>query len=150
MVNMLLNCSGLNKRATNNLGQNAVHVAVQSGNREMLEIVTGQKLSIGQEPDNRGMIPLHIAVLTNNLPAVQHLVENCRYDIEIEAVVNKEQNEDFTPVHYAAHKGNFEILQYLLDRGGNINCKSKKGVTCLHLACSSGMIDMVRYLIEVQ
>ena len=40
MVNMLLNCSGLNKKLTNNLGQNAVHVAVQSGNMEMLELVT--------------------------------------------------------------------------------------------------------------
>ena len=27
---------------------------------------------------------------------------------------------------------------------------SKKGVTCLHLACGSGMLDMVKYLIEVQ
>ena len=95
------------------------------------------------------MFPLHIAVLTNNLPAVRHLVENVRYDTKIESPVNIAQNEDFTPVHYACHKGNFEILQYLLEQGGDLKTTSKKGVTCLHLACGSGMLDMVRYLIEV-
>lgn len=27
---------------------------------------------------------------------------------------------------------------------------SKKGVTCLHLACGSGKLEMARFLIEVQ
>ena len=76
----------------------------------MLEILTNQKINIAQEADNRGMIPLHIAVLTNNFPAVQHLVEKVRYDVSKEQVVNIRQKEDFSPVHYACHKGNFEIL----------------------------------------
>ena len=56
------------------------------------------------------MLPIHIAVLMNNFPGVQHLVENVRYDLDGENIVNRGQNEDFTPVHYACHKGNFEIL----------------------------------------
>ena len=94
-------------------------------------------------------MPLHIAVLTNNFPAVQHLVEKVKFDDSISAVVNRRQNEGFTPVLYACHRGNFEILHYLLDQGGDLKTQSKKGVTCLHLACSSGMLDMVKYLIEV-
>ena len=148
MVNMLLNCSGLNKKNVNKIGQNAVHVAVQSGKLDMLKLVTQGKGAVPQEPDKKGMLPLHIAVLMNNFEAVQHLVEKVRYD-DSEGVVNKGQNEDFTPVHYACHKGNFEILQYLLEHKGDLMLTSKKGVTCLHLSCGSGMLDMARYLIEV-
>ena len=91
-------------------------------------------------------MPLHIAVLTNNLQAVQHLVENNKKE-DPESAVNRRQNEDFTPMHYACHKGNFEILYYLLEKGGDLNATSKKGVTCLHLACGAGMLDMAKYLI---
>ena len=64
--------------------------------------------------------------------------------------MNRGQAENFTPVHYACHKGNLEILQLLIDNGGTLNAVSKKGVTCLHLACGSGKLEMARFLIEVQ
>ena len=60
------------------------------------------------------------------------------------------QNEDFTPTLYACHKGNFKILELLLAAGGDLSLCSKKGVTALHLAASSGKVDMVQFLIDIQ
>ena len=105
---MLLNCSGLNKRATSKAGQNAIHVAVQSGNIEMLVLMTDPKLAIPNEPDNKGMLPIHLAVLTDNYEAVVHLLK--LQSVNGESDVNKGQAEDFTPVHYACHRGNLMIL----------------------------------------
>jgi ankyrin repeat protein len=51
-------------------------------------------------------------------------------------------------VHYACHKGNIEIFEYLLKNGGNIHLPSKNGVTCLHLAAAQNQLDMTRYLVE--
>ena len=70
------------------------------------------------------MWPLHIAVLMENFPAVKYLIENCKHDVDIKTAVNRGQNEGFTAVHYACHKGNFDILHYLLDLGGNLKATS--------------------------
>ena len=114
----------------------------------MLTLMTDPKLGIPNEPDNKGMLPIHLAVLTDNYDAVAHLLKF--QSVNGESDVNRGQAEDFTPVHYACHRGNLEILQLLLDSGGNLNVVSKKGVTCLHLACGSGKLEMARFLIEVQ
>ena len=82
-------------------------------------------------------MPIHVAVLTHNMKALEYLMETAG-EAEHARLANLTQNEDFTPVLYAAHKGNFKILEYLLERGGDLSLKSKKGVTALHLACASG------------
>ena len=39
------------------------------------------------------------------------------------------------------------MLKLLVEHGGNVMNTSKNGVTCLHLACVSGNLDLVMYLI---
>ena len=50
-------------------------MAVQSGNMEMLTLVTEPKLGIQNEADSRGMLPIHLAVLMDNYEAVAYLME---------------------------------------------------------------------------
>ena len=51
-------------------------------------------------------------------------------------------------MHYACHRGNLSILKFLLSFDGNIETKSKNGVTCLHLAAVSGNLQMIQFLIN--
>lgn len=60
---------------------------------------------------------------------------------------NVQQNDNFTPVHYACHRGNLPILKLLLQYDGDIHSTSKNGVNSLHLACVSGNLDLIKYLI---
>ena len=108
--------------------------------------MTAPKTGVCQEGDHRGMWPIHIAVLCNNFDAVHHLLSLAENEAEH---VNLKQNEHFTPVLYACHKGNIEVLNYLMGKGGDIMLVSKKGVTALHLACGAGQLEMVEYLIDV-
>ena len=41
---------------------------------EMLELVTDPKVGIPNEPDNRGMLPIHLAVLLEKYAAVAYLI----------------------------------------------------------------------------
>ena len=58
------------------------------------------------------------------------------------------QLDNFTPLHYACHRGNLKILKLLLYYEGSLHTASRNGVTCLHLACVSGNLELVKYLIE--
>ena len=64
-------------------------------------------------------------------------------------LVNSKQQDDFTTVLYACHRGNLEILKLLVSFGGDVRASSRNGVTCLHLACVSGNLDVVKYLLLV-
>lgn len=49
-----------------------------------------------------------------------------------------------TQLHYASMKANTDSASALLKRGANVNCISaNSGDTPLHLACRSGLLDMV-------
>lgn len=64
-------------------------------------------------------------------------------------LVNAKQASDFTPTHYACHRGNLRMLKLLLLFGADLYATSKNGVTCLHLACCvSGSLELVKFLIE--
>lgn len=77
---------------------------------------------------------LHYACLSNE-------PKNVHYCIRQEAFVNTEnplifipKNKVATPLHYAAHKGNDEIIGILLDAGANINSTyNEYNNTALHI-----------------
>jgi ankyrin len=55
----------------------------------------------------------------------------------------------FTPLHIAAHYGNVNIANLLLDRGANVNfAASKHSITPLHVAAKWGRANMVTLLLE--
>ncbi|CAI5451382.1 unnamed protein product [Caenorhabditis angaria] len=75
-----------------------------------------------------GMTVLHIAVAARNLNAVQLLVE------ELDCSVDLVDNEQRTPLHYAAEHAYPEIVQYLLNHGARNSTRDKLGVTPAHYA----------------
>ncbi len=40
-----------------------------------------------------------------------------------------------------------EIVKYLVKHGADVNCKTKRGATALHLAVSTGSLAIVEYLV---
>ncbi len=53
-----------------------------------------------------------------------------------------------TSLLYAASKGRRDTVMALCKWGSDVNRKGAHGVTCLHLACSRGDIDLVRFLVS--
>jgi ankyrin repeat protein len=51
-------------------------------------------------------------------------------------------------LHFAAHSGHVNVVQYLLDRGAMINIHQRNGPTPLHVAAQEGHFEVVRQLIQ--
>ena len=53
----------------------------------------------------------------------------------------------YTPLHEAVSNNHAQVLQLLIDHGGDVNCSANSGYTPLHLAASSGHVNCVRVLL---
>ena len=54
----------------------------------------------------------------------------------------------YTPLHEATANAHAPILDYLLHKGCDVNCRAYSGYTPLHLAASSGHLECVKVLLQ--
>ncbi|MFN8572981.1 MAG: ankyrin repeat domain-containing protein [Gemmatimonadaceae bacterium] len=62
------------------------------------------------------------------MPAVKYLVE------ELHADVNARDFNGYNPIHHAAARGDNELIQYLVSKGGDVMAVSRKGQTTTDMA----------------
>lgn len=90
----------------------------------------------------RGNAALLDAAKKGDLPRVQRLVTseniNCR----------DAQGRNSTPLHLAAGYNNFEVAEFLLENGADVNAQDKGGLIPLHNASSYGHLDIAALLIK--
>lgn len=90
----------------------------------------------------RGNSALLDASKKGNLARVQRLITpdniNCR----------DAQGRNSTPLHLAAGYNNFEVAEYLLENGADVNAQDKGGLIPLHNASSYGHLDIAALLIK--
>lgn len=53
-----------------------------------------------------------------------------------------------TSLHEAAKYGDLEVVEYLVEKGANVNEKDDDGYTPLHVAAKKGYLEIVEYLVE--
>ena len=82
------------------------------------------------------------AALEGDLDGVKAAVENSA-DIE-------ERNgwREGTALHWACSYGHTSVAEYLIQRGGEVNCRDKYGRLPIHFACRRGHLDIVKLLIS--
>lgn len=64
----------------------------------------------------------------------------------IQALINDGNSQGFTCIHYAAYKGNVEMLKLFESLGGNLMATSKTGFTILHSAAQGNKLAPILYL----
>ena len=60
--------------------------------------------------------------------------------------VNVKGQDDYTALHAAAENGHQAVLQYLLERGADVNARVTTGQTPLDLALAAGGLDLAELL----
>ena len=59
-----------------------------------------------------------------------------------------EKDTGYTALHYAAQEADLDVVKELIAREADVNAKTGKGITPLHLAARKGHKDLVEYLVK--
>ena len=60
--------------------------------------------------------------------------------------MRKKDNEGYGCIHFAAMKGNEDIIQFFVETGGKIEEKSELGLSCFHIAAQFNQVRMLAFL----
>ena len=138
-----------NSNGNRNCGTTVLHLAVKLKKygtvQDILEIASPATKRVVNAVDTRGQTPLHIAVnmSTDNLPIVQFLLQKG-------ADVRVQDKSGSSVLHYAAAKGQLQVLKYLLQDGAGSTClnvSDSLGRTPLHYAARCGKAVIVKELL---
>ena len=84
--------------------------------------------------------PLHLAVFKANINEARSEIISGLSDI------NSRNINDWTPLHLASFSNRIEMVMLLLEYGADTSCKTDKGHSALHLACSKGNVEITQLL----
>lgn len=120
-----------------------LHKACQNGDKEMVQFFLSCANCVKNPVDNNGAQPLHYAFYSTepiSLDFIKFLIQNGYHPM----------CKDFTgmtPFHYAVHRGELEILKFLVDTYKlDPNIPSANGITPLHFSVQAGNYNVVKYL----
>ncbi|KAL3873072.1 hypothetical protein ACJMK2_036231 [Sinanodonta woodiana] len=85
---------------------------------------------------------LHRACLGGHIEMSKYLVKT------YPAMLHEVDYSKNTPAHYAMFSGNIALLSYLIECGTDPCCKTSQEETLLHIACLSGQLEIVIYLLQ--
>ena len=119
--------------ARNKNGVSAVVLAMYSGHRDIAELLSSKK------PE----LDIFEASSVGNLGRVRELVR------QNPGLVNSYSPDGFTPLGLASHLGNKDVVQYLLEKGADVNATSRNqtGFSPLMAASEDGNKDIVKLLL---
>ncbi len=127
----------------NEIGNNELtplgYAALSADNPENLDILIKAGADINCHA-KCGENLLIMASGNSNLDVIKY-VHNLGFDI------NSTDNDGYTPLLQAAfHQENKEVFQYFIEKGANINAKTKNGETLFHLAARNPSPAIVRFV----
>jgi len=140
---------GSNVNSLNKQGKSPLVYAIENENEEVIKLLIKNSVSLNQKTEDN-IFPLNIAIKRNNINIVKLLV-NTGANIDI-SESNSEHKVD-PPIITAynlsnENNNNFEIFDYLLERGANCNVKDKNGSSLLLLAIRKNNYENVQKIIE--
>ncbi|KAK2028623.1 ankyrin [Colletotrichum zoysiae] len=125
----------------NEFGETALHLAVRSGEVEMVHLLLRHGANTNIQ-DKRGDAAIHVALGESGCPTVQLLL---KYD----ANLHLQNHAGDMAIHIASRIENISVLESLIQQGGDINAKDRhlNGMTALHYAAQKSYAVMVRRLL---
>ncbi|XP_061190120.1 putative ankyrin repeat protein RF_0381 [Saccostrea echinata] len=156
-------------------GRTVLHQAAEGGRLEMSKYLLDKEPDLLREVDNEGMSVLHTAALGGNIRLFQMLVDRgllptektkCGQSVlhlackngnllmskylvaKYNQLLGDADNENNTVAHSAAYSGNTQLFVILQENGVNVQAKSNKGETPLHVASEQSKIDLCRHLLK--
>jgi len=145
ITKMLNNGADVNK--TDEYGRTPLWDATNQGDLKMVSILLENGAS--NIPDKKGITPFVIACTSGHSDILKRLLgSNGLGDLNVDcSIVDKVDNNGFTPLMYAVYQGKHKIVSILMEHGAS-NVPDKYGFTPLHAACDDGNLRIVEMLLK--
>jgi ankyrin repeat protein len=160
-VAALLLAKGAKVKVADNEGMTPLHAVGTKAVAEMLLAQGADVNAVNQE----GETPLYLAVQRGDLPLAELLeAKGARHDIFTLAALGRDEalrkalqtsplpkpkkNYHYPPLLLAAHFGQTNAVQVLLDKGAGVDDSMWNGMTALHAAAAGGHKDTIGLLLE--
>uniref|UniRef100_A0AAY4AEH7 non-specific serine/threonine protein kinase n=1 Tax=Denticeps clupeoides TaxID=299321 RepID=A0AAY4AEH7_9TELE len=122
-------------------GGSLLHYAVSLANEEAVKFLLLNNCNPNLA-DTRGATPLHLAT-EKRLKGVAEVLLSRK-----STSVNAKDEDQYTPLHFAAQNGDEFLSRLLLDRGASINEVDAQGRTPTHIACQHSQEHVLRVLLS--
>ncbi|XP_067660308.1 ankyrin repeat domain-containing protein 50-like [Haliotis asinina] len=123
-------------------GRTAVMLAAEYGHKDVVELLVDKGADVSLVDRTGGNI-LHCASLGGDAEVVNYILSKDIVDINSIGYRKK------TPVMIAGQNGHTEVVHLLVKHGANLYLRDKRGNNVLHLACSEGHLDVVKYIMSL-
>ncbi|XP_078007335.1 ankyrin repeat and death domain-containing protein 1A isoform X2 [Phascolarctos cinereus] len=134
---------GVNIRAKNNFGMNALLLSAWFGHLRILQLLVNSGAKINCE-DKNGLNILHCAAQRGHVHVLEFIMEDLE-DVHLDRI----DKLDRTAFHLAAAHGQLDTLDFLIGFGCDHGIKDKEGNTALHLAAKNGHSSVLQRIIEL-
>ncbi|GFS89401.1 ankyrin-3 [Nephila pilipes] len=116
-----------------------LHIAVANDHLNIVNILLENGFDVNAVSKSLIMTPLHRAVLNDHWETAQLLLLKAAYP-------NAQDQYGRTPLHYAAERGNADLVESLLDENANIFVKDCKNKTVIELAVGCNQLEIFKLL----
>jgi len=126
----------LNLNLYNHNGISVLHMEPILADVEKIKLLKDKGMDLNIKDRISGRTPLHYAVISDNLAAMQQLI---KFGADIDVVCN---NAD-TALHYACDLNKEEAVKILLDSGANTSLRNKDNKTAEEIARDKNNKDII-------
>jgi len=130
--------SGLDPNTTTDRGNPIIMQAVRDGSWAVFDVVMKHPKTDLKVMNGYQETPLMYVSLVGDLPRAKALVSRG-------AEIN---HLGWTPLHYAASKGQLDLVIYLLSQGAMPNAPAPNGTSPVMMAATAGAVDVVQVLLD--
>ncbi|CAF0858262.1 unnamed protein product [Didymodactylos carnosus] len=146
LVDILLKCPNINLNVKDEQQRNCLYYAISNGNLDIINLLINKNVQINIT-DQVGDTPLHLAVVhpTNAFNITKTLLQTK----DGKELLNQPSGDGVKPLILAANSKAPDVVRLLMKNGVDCTVVDNDRRTALHLACASGCIKTVLYLIEI-
>jgi ankyrin repeat protein len=123
-----------------------LHRAAREGNADALRLLLGWKADANAR-DRRQVSPLHEACKNGHGLCVALLL-GCKADPNSKKMNSSVTNGGFTPLHFAASRGQLACMKALVEAGGDVFGGDRAGECPLHVAVRCDSLETVSWLLQ--
>ncbi|XP_068728378.1 transient receptor potential cation channel subfamily A member 1-like [Montipora capricornis] len=125
-------------------GSTLLHLAVDSGSSEMVQLCLHYGAIIRQPKENDKITAFHMACGAGALQIVKLFASKDHEICRVTLVCA----QGWTPLHLAAMNNHADVVKYLLEKGASVDPRDKQRRTPLFLAAERGGTEAVKILIS--